>query len=77
MDVLVVLTEAKVIHVVGCRVAYDVCKSSARMENTFREERSICLLVFVPPLEVSKIEETAILPVPTGPSLPFRSYQLT
>lgn len=55
MYVLVVLTEANVIHVVGCRVADDVCESSARMENTVREERSSCLLIFVPPLDLQRL----------------------
>lgn len=56
--VLVVLTQASAIHVVRCRVADDVCESSARMEKSVREERSIRLLVFLPPLDLG---ETTIL----------------
>lgn len=41
------LAEADVVHVVGGRVADDVCQSSARVETSVREERSACLFVFV------------------------------
>lgn len=37
--VLVVLAQAHVVHVVGGRVADDVCQSSARTENSRGEER--------------------------------------
>lgn len=41
MYVLVVLTEADVVHVVGGRVADDVCQGSARVE----ERIYLCRLV--------------------------------
>lgn len=70
------LAEADVVHVVGGRVADDVCQSSARVESSVREERRgapVSSFLLITKVSKNRNNPNSCVSVP---SPPFKSNQL-